>query len=79
MSNPLLILRNGLPLNPLPPPQSRDNSVPHKNRINISLLIEEKKLAVKNALRYFPSNLHEVNYFYMILLIYIILLLLIYY
>ncbi|UJR09861.1 hypothetical protein I4U23_014083 [Adineta vaga] len=50
-------LCSGLPLNPLPPPKtSRHTDVPHAPDRKPALSNEERKLAIKNALRYFPSN-----------------------
>eukprot|EP01094_Clydonella_sp_ATCC50884_P025044 TRINITY_DN6431_c0_g1_i6.p1 TRINITY_DN6431_c0_g1~~TRINITY_DN6431_c0_g1_i6.p1 ORF type:complete len:606 (+),score=138.36 TRINITY_DN6431_c0_g1_i6:113-1930(+) len=48
----------GLPLDPLPPPQSPDPSVPHAPARTARLSPKEKRLALANALRYFPSHLH---------------------
>lgn len=50
---------SGLPLNPLPPRQERDNRIPHAPKRNTNLSKSEEKQAVKNALRYFPSEIHE--------------------
>ncbi len=44
----------------LPPPAERDPSVSHAPRRRDILTPEEKKLALKNALRYFPERFHEV-------------------
>ncbi|CAF0874549.1 unnamed protein product [Adineta ricciae] len=47
----------GLPLDPLPPPKkSRSTDVPHAPYRKSSLSNEERKLAIKNALRYFPAK-----------------------
>eukprot|EP01080_Neovahlkampfia_damariscottae_P005770 gene5770-9591_t len=55
----LSVLANGIP-DELPSPQKRDESVPHApNRVH-GLSKDEQKLAIKNALRYFPSKFHEV-------------------
>ena len=43
----------------LPPPVERDPSVSHAPRRRDILTREEKKLALKNALRYFPERFHE--------------------
>ncbi len=43
----------------LPPPVERDLSVSHAPRRRDILTREEKKLALKNALRYFPERFHE--------------------
>ena len=44
----------------LPSPKEYDSSVSHAPRRKDILSIEEKKLALKNALRYFPSHQHEI-------------------
>jgi urocanate hydratase len=44
----------------LPPAQPYDTSVNHAPRRKDILTTEEKKLAVRNALRYFPARYHEV-------------------
>jgi len=49
---------SGLPLEPLPPPQARDDSVPHAPVRTPNLSLVEEKLALENALRYFPSGVH---------------------
>jgi urocanate hydratase len=43
----------------LPPPVERDPGVSHAPRRRYILSREEKKLALKNALRYFPERFHE--------------------
>lgn len=53
-----LILR-GIPEN-LPEPKSFDPSLNHAPKRKDILTAEEKKLAVKNALRYFPEKFHPV-------------------
>ena len=50
-------LRGGIP-HVLPEPQAYDNSVSHAPKRKDILSAEEKKLALKNALRYFPKELH---------------------
>ena len=52
------ILR-GIP-SELPPKKEYDKSVSHAPNRKDILTKEEKKLAIKNALRYFPENLHQV-------------------
>jgi urocanate hydratase len=54
-------LCSGLPLSPLPPPRvlPLDPSVPHAPKRANPLSQEERALAVANALRYFPIELHE--------------------
>ena len=53
-------IRQGIP-SEMPPPKERDNSVAHapKRIIDGVLTREEKILAIKNALRYFPVEWHE--------------------
>jgi len=50
-------LRGGIP-HVLPEPQVYDNSVSHAPKRKDILSAEEKKLALRNALRYFPKELH---------------------
>ena len=52
----LVELCAGIPLDPLPSPRPRDPSVPHAPVRVPKLTPEEKKLALRNALRYFPSR-----------------------
>lgn len=52
-------LCSGLPLNPMPNLKPRDETIPHAPKRIMNLSLEEKKLAIKNHLRYFPSYLHE--------------------
>ncbi|CAB4032028.1 urocanate hydratase, partial [Paramuricea clavata] len=49
---------SGLPLKPLPSKQTRDCSIPHAPKRNTNLSKTEEILAVKNALRYFPTETH---------------------
>ncbi|GAA6071584.1 urocanate hydratase [Tachysurus ichikawai] len=51
-------LCRGLPLDPLPPNHGRDPDVPHAPIRTPNLTAEEKRLALRNALRYFPQALH---------------------
>uniref|UniRef100_A0A4W4FC58 Urocanate hydratase n=1 Tax=Electrophorus electricus TaxID=8005 RepID=A0A4W4FC58_ELEEL len=51
-------LCGGLPLSPLPANRGRDPSVPHAPVRTPNLTPEEKRLALQNALRYFPPALH---------------------
>eukprot|EP01028_Stygiella_incarcerata_P012781 TRINITY_DN80450_c0_g1_i1.p1 TRINITY_DN80450_c0_g1~~TRINITY_DN80450_c0_g1_i1.p1 ORF type:complete len:683 (-),score=184.62 TRINITY_DN80450_c0_g1_i1:189-2237(-) len=64
MSAPKVLeeLTRGIPLDPLPPAPSpeRDSSVPHAPIRRPGLTDEEFKLAVRNALRYFPESFHEI-------------------
>lgn len=49
----------GLPLDPLPPRvRERDSSVPHAPIRTPNLSNSEERIALQNALRYFPSSLH---------------------
>ncbi|CAF1123290.1 unnamed protein product [Rotaria sordida] len=59
MSNEILNkICSGLPLNPLPSSKkTRNTNVPHAPDRKSSLTDKERKLAIKNALRYFPSNI----------------------
>lgn len=52
-------IREGIP-DRLPEPQPYDTSVNHAPRRRDLLTKEEKKLALRNALRYFPPQLHGV-------------------
>ncbi|XP_065332737.1 urocanate hydratase-like [Cloeon dipterum] len=51
-------LSKGLPLDPLPPFRPRDPNLPHAPNRKHTLTLQQKKLALRNALRYFPSRLH---------------------
>ncbi|XP_016322607.1 urocanate hydratase isoform X1 [Sinocyclocheilus anshuiensis] len=48
----------GLPLDPLPPNRGRDPSIPHALVRTPNFTPAEERLALRNALRYFPPNLH---------------------
>uniref|UniRef100_A0A8D0DGT0 Urocanate hydratase n=1 Tax=Salvator merianae TaxID=96440 RepID=A0A8D0DGT0_SALMN len=50
----------GLPLNPLPENRGRKVGIPHAPVRTPSLTAPEEKLALKNSLRYFPSDLHGI-------------------
>ncbi|XP_051873408.1 urocanate hydratase isoform X7 [Pristis pectinata] len=50
----------GLPLRPLPPNRGRSSQVPHAPIRTPPLTLKEEKVAVSNALRYFPADLHSV-------------------
>ncbi|XP_043979297.1 urocanate hydratase [Gambusia affinis] len=52
-------LCSGLPLDPLPPNRGRDPNVPHAPVRTPDLTAEEKRLALRNALRYFPPSHHS--------------------
>jgi len=51
-------LCEGIP-SPLPSPKQRSNKIPHAPYRNSRLSAAEKKIAIKNALRYFPACEHE--------------------
>lgn len=51
-------IKEGIPKE-LPPKQNRDESVPHAPVRKKILNQEERKLAIKNALRYFPKDWHQ--------------------
>ena len=55
----LLSIKEGVP-SELPQPQGRDPKVPHAPSRNPQLTPEEERLAIQNALRYFPPEWHEV-------------------
>jgi len=55
---PVSSLLTGIQTNPLPPPVTRDPNIAHAPYRNHNLTKAEKKLAVKNALRYFPAETH---------------------
>ncbi|KAH3881708.1 urocanate hydratase-like [Dreissena polymorpha] len=49
----------GIPVDPLPAWRERDETVPHAPIRTPGLSHEERRLALRNALRYFPPNVHE--------------------
>ncbi|KAI9558627.1 hypothetical protein GHT06_015415 [Daphnia sinensis] len=51
-------LCSNLPVDPLPPARKRNPAIPHAPVRNHRLNPTEQKLAVRNALRYFPSATH---------------------
>ncbi|KAF7490140.1 Urocanate hydratase [Sarcoptes scabiei] len=53
-------LKNGIPLDPLPGPYQRDENLPHAPKRIHDLNDDDKRLAIKNSLRYFPPNLHSI-------------------
>ncbi|XP_074054559.1 urocanate hydratase [Macrotis lagotis] len=53
-------LCKGLPLHPLPENKGRRNGIPHAPVRTPNLTLEEKQLALKNALRYFPPEVHKI-------------------
>lgn len=50
----------GIQLKPLPAPQKRSPDVPHAPMRNVPLTKDETKIALKNALRYFPQRFHHI-------------------
>ncbi|XP_022100441.1 urocanate hydratase-like isoform X1 [Acanthaster planci] len=50
----------GLPLDPLPSARTRDNNIAHAPVRVPNLTPDEERLALQNALRYFPPELHDV-------------------
>lgn len=53
-------LLSGLQTAPLPPLKKRDPSIAHAPYRTHNLTKQDKKQAVKNALRYFPTETHEI-------------------
>ncbi len=53
------LVSEGIP-SQLPPPKPYDQNINHAPKRKDILTREEKKLALKNALRYFPSDFHSV-------------------
>jgi urocanate hydratase len=49
----------GIPVSPLPPKQPLDPLVPHAPIRNPNLNANEKKIALKNALRYFDKEVQQ--------------------
>ncbi|XP_052679852.1 urocanate hydratase-like [Crassostrea angulata] len=49
----------GLPIDPLPPKKPRDETIAHAPIRTPNLSHEEQSLALENALRYFPPEIHE--------------------
>uniref|UniRef100_A0A8C9LFW4 Urocanate hydratase 1 n=1 Tax=Pavo cristatus TaxID=9049 RepID=A0A8C9LFW4_PAVCR len=49
----------GLPLNPLPENRGRRKGIPHAPVRTPNLTAQEKKLALRNALRYFPPDIQK--------------------
>ncbi|RZF45655.1 hypothetical protein LSTR_LSTR010606 [Laodelphax striatellus] len=56
----LTVLTRGIPSDSLPPGKRRSDTIPHAPVRNHTLNCDEKKLAVGNALRYFPQKFHEI-------------------
>jgi len=52
-------LLSGLQTSPLPPPRQRDPNIAHAPVRTHGLTPEDKRLAVRNALRYFPPSTHR--------------------
>lgn len=53
-------LSGGLQVDPLPPRRERDNFVPHAPVRTVNLTADERRLALQNALRYFPPTCHHI-------------------
>ncbi|KAL5013364.1 hypothetical protein ScPMuIL_007634 [Solemya velum] len=53
-------LCEGLPLDPLPPRRTREPGIPHAPVRSHGLSEEQQQLALENALRYFPEELHSI-------------------
>ena len=53
-------LSNGIPLDPIPGPKKRDPNLPHAPAISLQMTPAESDLAIRNALRYFPSEFHSI-------------------
>ncbi|XP_072329194.1 urocanate hydratase isoform X1 [Scyliorhinus torazame] len=53
-------LCSGLPFYPLPPNRGRVSDMPHAPIRTPHLTPQEQKVALRNALRYFPSDLHSI-------------------
>jgi urocanate hydratase len=53
------LIKQGIP-EELPSPKSWDNTVNHAPKRKQILMVAEKKIAIKNALRYFPAKHHAV-------------------
>ncbi|XP_038668047.1 urocanate hydratase isoform X2 [Scyliorhinus canicula] len=53
-------LCSGLPFYPLPPNRGRASDMPHAPIRTPHLTPQEQKVALRNALRYFPSDLHNI-------------------
>ncbi|KAM7169788.1 urocanate hydratase isoform 1-T3 [Macrochelys suwanniensis] len=49
----------GLPLHPLPENRGRKKGIPHAPMRTPNLTAQEEKLALQNALRYFPPEVHK--------------------
>ena len=60
MSQTIEDLKRGLPIDPIPDFLGRDESVIHAPIRSANLTAEERRLAIKNALRYFPPKVHSV-------------------
>jgi len=58
LSSLLPSLLTGLPTSPLPPPRARDPAIAHAPTRAHGLSPADQRLAVRNALRYFPPSTH---------------------
>eukprot|EP01029_Cantina_marsupialis_P008698 TRINITY_DN2047_c0_g1_i1.p1 TRINITY_DN2047_c0_g1~~TRINITY_DN2047_c0_g1_i1.p1 ORF type:complete len:372 (+),score=95.39 TRINITY_DN2047_c0_g1_i1:131-1246(+) len=60
VANQLKHLGDGIIVDPMPEKLDLDMSVPHAPKRSVKLTDKEFKLALKNALRYFPETVHNV-------------------
>ncbi len=59
MNPDLKHLCSGLPISPLAENNKRSPNIAHASKRNINLNETERELAIRNALRYFPSEHHS--------------------
>ena len=59
-SSAIKALFSGLQSSPLPPARTRDPDIAHAPYRTHGLSEDEKRLAVANALRYFPASTHSI-------------------
>ena len=60
MNQTIKDLSKGLPIDPIPDFKGRDENTVHAPNRTLNLTSDERRLAVANALRYFPQKLHSV-------------------
>ncbi|XP_064488264.1 urocanate hydratase-like [Ornithodoros turicata] len=60
ISDTLKALCAGIPVSPLPSKRKRDEKLPHAPVRSAPLSNEERQIALRNALRYFPASVHAV-------------------
>ncbi|GKT33025.1 Probable urocanate hydratase [Aduncisulcus paluster] len=60
MKSTLACLANGIPLSPLPPPRGPTPGIAHAPKRVSGLTLEQERLAIANALRYIPKELHKI-------------------